>query len=119
VAFAGRTRVLPSRLLRLIRDIADAFREHELFVFASALAFRVLVSLVPLTLLGFALLGLLGFDDVWRDELGPALEDRVTRPVYDAMDSTVERILRDDAWPLFVFAIAKSRSGTSRARCAW
>ena len=113
--FAGRTRVLPPRALRLIRDIADAFREHELFVFASALAFRVLVALVPLTLLGFALLGLLGLDDVWRDELGPALEDRVTRPVYDAIDSTVERILRDDAWPLFVFAIALTLWHVARA----
>jgi membrane protein len=116
VAIAGRTRaVLPPSVLPLIRETAGAFREHELFVFASALAFRVLVSLVPLTLLGFALLGLLGRDDLWREELGPQLKDRVTPAVYRAIDDTVERIFHSQTWALFVFAIAFALWNLARA----
>ncbi len=116
MARARRSRGGPHpRWLPPIGEIADAFREHELFVFASALAYRVLVSLVPLTLLGFALLGLLGRENVWRDELGPALQDRVTSAVYRAIDDTVERIFRNEAWTLLVFAIALTLWHVARA----
>ena len=43
-------------------------------VYAAAIAFRVLVSLVPLALLGLGLLGAFGLEDVW-------LRDRVARPL--------------------------------------
>jgi len=72
-------------------------------VFSAALAFRVLASLVPLTLLGLGLLGAFGLEDVWRDSIGPAIRERVTRPVYSGIDSTVERIFEENAAGLIVF----------------
>jgi len=116
VARARRSRGGPgARRLPPIREIADAFREHELFVFASALAYRVLASLVPLTLLGFALLGLLGREDTWRSELGPTLQERVTSAVYKGIDDTVERIFAQSPWPLIAFAVALALWHVARA----
>ena len=98
-----------------IGEISEAFREHELFIFASALAYRVLLSLVPLTLLGFALLGLLGREDLWRDELAPALKDRVTPAVYRAINDTVDRIFANETWALFAFAVGLTLWHLTRA----
>jgi membrane protein len=67
---------------------------------------RVLASLVPLTLLGLGLLGVSGREDLWRSDLGPAVQQRVTLPVYSGIDYTVERIFDESAWPLVAFAAA-------------
>jgi membrane protein len=75
-----------------------------LLVFSAALAFRVLASLVPLTLLGLALLGAFGLEDVWRDSLGPSIQKRVTAPVFSGIDHTVEQIFKQNAAVLIVFA---------------
>jgi hypothetical protein len=56
----------------------------------------VLASLVPLTLLGLALLGAFGLEDVWCDSLGPAIEKRVTGPFYKGIDYTVEQIFKEN-----------------------
>jgi membrane protein len=73
-------------------------------VYAAAIAFRVLVSLVPLALLGLGLLGALGLEDVWADTLAPAVGDRVTLPVYEGIDYTVERIFASSSAGLIAFA---------------
>jgi membrane protein len=95
--------------------LVEAFVRHDLPTFTSALAFRVLVSLVPLALLGLALLGAFGLEGVWRDELGPTVEKRVTREVYEAIDSSVERIFRTSSLGLIVFASALLLWELSRA----
>jgi membrane protein len=77
----------------LLEAIVQAFRELSLITYGSALAFRALVSLIPLTLLGLGLLGALGLGEVWRDSIAPAIRDRVTPQVFRAIDSSVERII--------------------------
>lgn len=64
----------------------------------------MLASLVPLTLLGLALLGVFGLEDVWRDSVGPAVEQRVTGPVFFGIDYTVEEIFRQESVGLVAFA---------------
>jgi membrane protein len=73
-------------------------------VYAAAIAFRVLVSLVPLALLGLGLLGALGLEDVWEDSLAPAVQERVTAPVFEGIDFTVERIFGSSSAGLIAFA---------------
>ena len=85
------------RLRRLFDATVKAFRELSLVTYASAIAFRALVSLIPLTLLGLALLGALGLDDVWRESLAPPVEKRVTPQVFRAIDSSVEKIFASGA----------------------
>jgi membrane protein len=99
----AETRV--ARLWELIRLVAGEFREHNLFVYGSAIAFRALVALVPLTLLGLALLGAFGLRDVWSDTIAPAIEGRVTPPVYGAIDYSVDRILSSGTAGLIAFAV--------------
>jgi membrane protein len=100
----ARTRT--ARLGELARLVAEAFRKHELFTYASAIAFRALVSLVPLTLLGLALLGAFGLQDVWHDTLSPALQGWVTQPVHGGIDFSVRKILESGTAGLIAFAVA-------------
>ena len=86
-----------ARFRPLVDATVQAFRELSLLTYASAIAFRALVALIPLTLLGLALLGALGLDDVWRESFAPAIEKRVTPQVFAAIDSSVEKILASDA----------------------
>lgn len=45
-----------------------------------------------------------GREDVWRSDLGPAVQERVSLPVYGGIDYTVERIFDESAWTLVVLA---------------
>jgi membrane protein len=99
-----QTRV--ARLGKLTRLLAGEFRRRDLLTYASAIAFRGLGALVPLTLLGLGLLGALGLQDVWRETVAPALEGRLTKPVYEGIDHSVERILSSGTAGLIAFAAA-------------
>jgi len=61
-----RTRSKPlSRRARETFDLwSRLFRDHDLMTCASAISFKVLVSSIPLSLLGLGVLGALGREDV-------------------------------------------------------
>ena len=48
--------------------------EHGLLTYASAIAFQVLTSLIPLALLVLSVMGFLQLDDVWTKDLAPAVQ---------------------------------------------
>jgi membrane protein len=98
------TRARRSDAARFVRDVATAGARHRLGTHASAIAFRILVSLVPLVLLALGLLGALGLRDVWTDSLAPAVRDRVTAPVFAGIDYSVEKILSEGSAGLLAFA---------------
>ena len=103
------TRAIPIRtgsLRDAAHDIAECFSEHSLLTYASAIAFRAIVALVPLTLLGLALLGTFGLEDVWTDTIAPALRDHLTQPVFNGIDFTVQQIFATDKTPLIALATA-------------
>lgn len=103
------TRALPIRtdsLRDAAHDVATCFSEHSLLTYASAIAFRALVAVVPLTLLGLALLGTFGLEDVWTDTIAPALQAHLTQPVSSAIDFTVQKIFTSDKAPLIALAVA-------------
>ena len=95
-----------SSLRTTAQDVAECFAEHGLLTYASAIAFRALVALVPLTLLGLALLGVFGIEDVWTDTIAPALKDHLTEPVFNGIDYTVTQIFTTDTWSLIALSIA-------------
>ena len=94
---------VPARARRIVQIWIDAFSEHDLLTYASAIAFQVLKSLIPLTLLGVAVLGAVNRHDVWTRHVAPALEKRFDRPVYRAIDFAVEKIFAHNSAPLLVF----------------
>jgi membrane protein len=103
------TRAIPFRtdsLRDAAHDIAECFSEHSLLIYASAIAYRALIALVPLTLLGLALLGIFGLEDVWTDTIAPVLKDHLTQPVFNGIDFTVHQIFETDKAPLIALAAA-------------
>jgi YihY family inner membrane protein len=84
----------------------SASPSNGLLAYASATAFRALVALVPLTLLGLALLGVFGLEDVWTDTIAPALQAHLSPPAFDGIDYTVQRIFATDPTSLIALATA-------------
>jgi membrane protein len=82
----------------------DAFDKHDLLTSASAIAFQVLKSLVPLALLGIALIGAVGRRDLWTGHLAPPIKSRVDPPVFHALDFAVKKIFAHNSGPLIAFA---------------
>ena len=87
-------------------DLIACFSEHALLTYASAIAFRALVALVPLTLLGLALLGTFGLTGVWTHTIAPALEAHLTAPVFEGIDHTVKEIFASGSGSLIALSSA-------------
>ena len=90
----------------MFRDLLSAFRRNRLGTHSTALAFRVLVSLVPLVLLGIGLLGALGQDEYWTNTVSPTLHRHFTEPVALAVDDIAYRIFAAESGWLLLFASA-------------
>ena len=95
-----------ARARRTGRLLADAFAEHHLWTYSSAIAFRTLVALVPLVLLGLGLLHALGLESVWSDSVAPAIKAHVTLPVFHGIDYSVDKIFSTSVAGLVAFAAA-------------
>jgi membrane protein len=91
--------------VRKLVDIwVDALAKHDLLTYASAIAFHVLKSLIPLALLGIALLGAVGRKDVWTTNIAPALQKRFDPSAYHAADFAAKKIFAHVSVPLILFA---------------
>jgi membrane protein len=95
---------LKRRLLTTFELLRSKFGEHDLLTNASAIAFQVLKSLVPLTLLALALLSAVGRRDIWSKHIAPALKSRFDEPVYSAMNFAVEKIFASNSAGLIAFS---------------
>jgi len=88
-AATRRLRELPGQLPALVA----AFRENDLLLFASAIAFQVLTAVVPLALFGLGLVAFVDLSELYRSDLRPRLVEEVDIPTFVVVDGTVERIL--------------------------
>jgi len=100
---ASRTTVV-KRTRGAVELLRERFAEHELLTYASAVAFQVLKSLIPLTLLGVALLDAVGRRDVWTKHVAPGLKSRLDPPVFHAIDFGVEKIFASNSAGLILFS---------------
>src|SRR5256714_7365429 len=91
---------------KLANELKDAVARHRLLTFASAVSFRALVALVPLTLLGLGVLGALGQASVWKNSIAPTIRHHVTAPVFHGIDFSVQRIFASDKGSLITLATA-------------
>ena len=78
---------------RLAAELRQRFARNDILTYASAIGLQLLTAVVPLALLSFLLLGEFGKQSVWREQLGPALADRSSVPVYNAIDSIAEGLM--------------------------
>jgi membrane protein len=95
---------MPARLKRFVKLWVDLFNKHELLDRASGISFAVLKALVPLTLLGLAVLGAVGQRHVWKETMFPALKPHVQPATARAVDAAVEKIFSTNSTGLIVFA---------------
>jgi membrane protein len=93
-----------TRLKRFVRLWVDLFAKHELLDHASSIAFAVLKALVPLTLLGLAILGAAGQRQVWNDTILPRIQSHVQPATAHAIDIAAEKIFSTNSTGLIVFA---------------
>src|SRR5438093_6724157 len=87
-----------------VREWADAFREHKLLLYATAIAMRALIGTAGLTFLTIALLGVAGEQNVWEHHVAPAIEPKLTHPTFAAINAAVEKIFATDSGGLIAFA---------------
>ena len=92
------------RLKRFVKLWVDLFAKHELLDHASSIAFAVLKALVPLTLLGLALLGAVGERRVWKETIFPIIQSHVEAATAHAIDVAAEKIFSTSSTGLIVFA---------------
>ena len=95
---------MKNRLRRFVKLWIDLFAKHQLLDHASAIAFQVLKSLVPLTLLGVALLGALGEEHVWSRTIAPAMKPHLEGATFHSIDFAVQKIFASEAPGLVAFA---------------
>jgi membrane protein len=97
-------RDFPQRVRKVVDLWIDAFARHDLLTYASGIAFQVLKSLIPLSLLAIAVLGKVGRQDVWTSNVAPALKKHLDAPAYRAVNYGVEKIFTHNSTGLLVFA---------------
>jgi membrane protein len=95
-----------SRRGHLLGELRRRFSEHELPIYASAIAFRGLIAVIPLALLGLGLLSALGLQDTWHNSIAPAIKPKVLPAVYDGINASVDKIFSSSTAGLIVFAAA-------------
>jgi membrane protein len=77
----------------LAADVVRSFHRNGLVNFASAIAFRVILALVPFLLLLFALIGFLDLEEIWRSDVSPELKKNASEAAFRLIDDTVEQVL--------------------------
>jgi membrane protein len=92
------------RLKRFVQLWVDLFDRHLLLDHASAIAFNVLKATVPLSLLGLAVLGEVGQQQVWSQTIYPRVESHLQPQTAHAIDAAAKRIFSTDSTGLIVFA---------------
>lgn len=95
---------MKQRLKRFVNVWIDLFDRHLLLDHASAIAFNVLKAIVPLSLLGLALLGTLGQAKVWRESVYPTIKPHLEPATAHAIDATARKIFSSGSGGLLAFA---------------
>ena len=95
---------MKARLRRFVQLWIRLFAKHELLDHAGAIAFQVLKGLIPLTLLGLALLGALGEESVWTNTVAPGMKSHVQPATFNAISDAVQRIFSTESAGLIAFA---------------
>jgi membrane protein len=107
-----------SGLRKLVRDVIARMEEHDVLTYASAIAFQVLTSLIPLALLVLSVMGFLHLQSVWTHDLAPQFKAQVSKEVYAVADDVVRRTLgQEQLWWLTVGVVFTvwQVSGVARA----
>jgi membrane protein len=112
---AQAAHVRTRRLSKLVDVWRDLFRRHDLMTLGASIALQALVAVVALAFLAIALLGAFGREDIWREDIGPAIKPHLLPAVYRGIEATVEKIFSDKSAWLILFALVLTIWEVSRA----
>jgi membrane protein len=76
-----------------IRELLKGYREADVLTYGSAIAFQVMFALIPVALFALGLLGFLGLDDVYRDDVAPDLRSSLSADAFGVVDGVVRKVL--------------------------
>ena len=86
---------LDTEVRALTEGVVESFRRNGLSNFASAMAFRVVLALIPCLLFLLSLLGFLDLQEVWRSDLAPELKKNASEAAFRLVDETVRQVLSE------------------------
>ncbi len=102
----------------LAREVTAGVGENDLLTYASAIAFQVMTSLIPIVLLVLSIMGFLELDQVWTKDLAPEVKKQVSPEVFAVLDDVARRTLGSkQVWWLTVGVVLTlwQVSGVARA----
>ena len=80
-------------------DVVRSFQRNGLVNFAGAMAFRVVLALIPFLLFLLALIGFLNLEEVWRSDVAPEIKKNASDAAFKLIDETVTQVLsQKQAW---------------------
>ena len=84
---------------KLAVDTVESFQRNGLVNFAGAMAFRVVLALIPFLLFLLALIGFLHLEEVWRSDVAPEIKKNASKVAFKLIDDTVTQVLSQKrAW---------------------
>jgi membrane protein len=87
----------------LTKAVIRAYQKNGLPNFASAMAFRVVLALIPFLLFLLSLLGFLDLQEAWRSHVAPELKRNASDVAFKLVDQTVRQVLAEKkAWWLTI-----------------
>jgi membrane protein len=88
------------RLGTRVRDVARAvgagFQEQRILIEAGAIAFRCVLALITGALCVLGVLGILGLETVWTEELAPPLRESASAAAFTVIDDAVLYVLTEE-----------------------
>ncbi len=79
----------------LASEVSGAVEGNQLMLYASAMAFRIFLAVVPFGLAALAVLGSIGREDLWRESVARRIEERLAPSAFELVDRTAEAVLSD------------------------
>jgi len=96
-----------------MRDFAqtwlDAFREHRLLTYATAMAMRAFIGFIALTFLAVAVMSAAGQESIWNGHIAPTLEPKLTHATFEAVNTAVEKVVASNSTGLIAFRVGIRR----------
>jgi membrane protein len=88
-----RDQVQALTLREAVTKVKEGYAQHDVLTYASALAYQLFYATIPMFALGLGLAGGVGLEEAWSEEMSPQVEENVSAPAFQVIDSTVEQIL--------------------------
>jgi membrane protein len=81
-------------LRELTKTVVRSYQANGLPIFAGAIAFRVVLAIVPFLLFLLALLGFFDLEEAWRKDVAPDIRSNASDTAFKLVDDTVTQVLR-------------------------